>query len=716
MIPLAEIGFNWRSHKAAVAWLWLLYRRPSDFQEAVRGLPRRQALRGALSLCIHGFPYVFLVSMTLSLGLEMGLGHDLTLGLVAAVARRTAVGIAVGIAGGIAVGIANGIAFGIAGGIAGGIAVGIAGGIAGGIANGIALGIAVGIAFGIAVGIAFGIAGGIANGIAFGIASLRAYYIPFSIFWVWPRLQPGWYRYHPAAWDNMCSIPYPRLDRLLVACTEQAPGAGWAEIERIVENYPAQADQALRATVTLLARKACEIGLLTELPVITAQLPQGAKGYLAQCDFVRDAAEKIVQLQIRLDTMDRPLFRQPTAELVVKEIQSFGHRAAGFDEPLKTEFRKAAAQWEGLAQTQLDHITGALQQEPVQQFFRAGDPVDRNREAFIPRNKVTGELEQQIMLSTGCPGVILYGRRRVGKSTVLRNLDGFLPTNVRVAYLSAQSPELSISTESFVAAIGKAASADATPPEDLRGLLRVLAVENDKLTQAGQRLVLAIDEYEMLDRKIGAGVFTTDLLDTLRESIQTHRAITWILAGSHQITELPNAPWTSYLVSARLIEVPLFTLAETRMLLTSPAQYSTLWPKDSPLRPGYPAGFWGDGGIEKIQEETGGWPHLVQLVAETCVDLLNDQAQSAVNATILEQAFEKSVVRGEAVFYELLRRESRLVGEWEYLERFQQWQMQSPPEDAAIARSLKRRELVLMDGERWRLRVPLMRRWLVERG
>ena len=80
----------------------------------------------------------------------------------------------------------------------------------------------------------------------------------------------------------------------------------------------------------------------------------------------------------------------------------------------------------------------------------------------------------------------------------------------------------------------------------------------------------------MLDQKIGEGVFPPGLLDTFRESIQTHRAITWMLAGSHEITELPNAPWTSYVVSARLIEVPVFTEAETRLLLTAPAKYSTL--------------------------------------------------------------------------------------------------------------------------------------------
>ena len=77
----------------------------------------------------------------------------------------------------------------------------------------------------------------------------------------------------------------------------------------------------------------------------------------------------------------------------------------------------------------------------------------------------------------------------------------------------------------------------------------------------------------------------------------------------------------------------------------------------------------------------------------------------------------KSVVRGEAVFYELLRRESTLAGEWEYLEGFRAAEWQALPTDAAVLRSLlRRRELVVAEGDRWRMRVPLMRRWLVDRG
>jgi len=41
---------------------------------------------------------------------------------------------------------------------------------------------------------------------------------------------------------------------------------------------------------------------------------------------------------------------------------------------------------------------------------------------------------------------------------------------------------------------------------------------------------------------------------------------------------------------------------------------------------------------------------------------------------------------------------------------------QPPPEDEAIYTSLRRRLLVAEDGDQWRLRVPLMQRWLRRRA
>ena len=87
--------------------------------------------------------------------------------------------------------------------------------------------------------------------------------------------------------------------------------------------------------------------------------------------------------------------------------------------------------------------------------------------------------------------------------------------------------------------------------DDLRSLFRFLSAVNDWLAGENQRVLLALDEYEQIDKKIGDGVFPEDLLATIRESIQSHRRLIWVFAGSREISELTNAPWTSYLVSTR---------------------------------------------------------------------------------------------------------------------------------------------------------------------
>ena len=652
------------------------------------GIPRsRQWVAGGF-LLLHALPYVVLLSALGRLVILGVLGLPLDWGWAA-----------YWITVGIAVGVAFGIAFGIAGGIA--------------------LAIPDGIAFGIAVGIALAIAGGIAVGIAFAIAVLRVYYHPAHLFFVWPRPRGSWYPHHPVAWDDVCSVPFPGLDRLLVAYAQRNVLAAEQEIERLITSYPTQRMAALRARVTLLARKAGQLSDLARLDEVLAKLPQGDKGFLRQTQQIRQWVHEISGLQTRLNTIQRPIFREPTAQLLSTEIENFQHRVAGLEEPLATEFRAAAEGWRQLAARQLEQARAVLSQAPVPQVFRAGDPVDRDHEAFVPRDRVVGELEQQVLLSTGCPGIVLYGRRRMGKSTVLRNLAGFLPTNLAPVVISMQEPLAFTSLDSLVRRIASSVESETKPgaePADLPGLYRFLSDCNARLESENKRLLLAMDEYNTIDSKIGEGVFPRDLLATLRESIQTHRHITWIFSGSHEITELPNAPWTSYLVSARTIEVPAFSLPETRLLLTQPLKYSSLWPEDSAGRPRFPTEFWGDGGIERIHAQADGWPHLVQLIAETVIDLINDEETRSVNSGLLERALNQSIIRGHNVLYELMCRECSLPGEWEYLSAFRRNPEQPPPENEALCASLRRRQLIREEDGMWRLRVPLMARWLRERG
>jgi hypothetical protein len=709
----------------------------------------REQLVTAFWLLVHSAPYVLgipvagrwleasLISHKFHLeSLVAGIAIEIAGGTIGWIIRGIVGGIAFGIvfaiAGGMASGIVIGDEFGMTVGMAVGMAIGIGCGMASGIAGEIAGGggfriggMAIGIAVAIAFGMAFGIVFAIAFGIGFAVSSTRIYYHLVHPLFIWPRLRGRWYPRHPVAWDDLCIVPFPGLDRLLVDYAEKASESGVAEIERLISHYPSQRVMALRARVRLLARQAGMAADLVILDEILAALPEGKRGFLAQTSQLRAAVHEIVTLQIRLNTIDRPVLRDLFARLLCKQIENFRHRIGGFYEPLATEFRTAADQWMKIAEKQLLETHAVVKRDPVPQVFRAGDPVDREKEAFVPRDSIVGNLERQVLQSTGCPGVVLYGRRRVGKSTVLRNLSGFLPSTVKIVNVSMQNPEaftsLSLLAHHLLREISPVFADEGLPsqtPKDLKDLFGFLSACNQILERDRRWLVICVDEYENIDQKIGQQVFSEDLLATFRESIQSHRRITWIFAGSHEITELVHAPWTSYLVSARTVEVPLFTDQETRLLLTEPFKHSSLWRDDEPgrPRPRFEAGFWGEGGIERIHAEAGGWPHLVQLIAETIVDLLNDEGGLPVTSLVLERALDRAIVSGHNVLYELLRRESTLPGEWEYLSKFRDCETQPRPDEEPIAQSLRRRLLVKEEGSQYRLSVPLMSRWLRKRG
>lgn len=583
-------------------------------------------------------------------------------------------------------------------------------------------GLAMALAMGGAIAVGFGIMPGLVVAACFYVSALRLYYWPVHFLYVWPTVRAQHYVRHPVAWDALCGTGFPALDLVLVRLAEQEPQVGSREIERLIYSYPTQRLSALRARVRLLARAAARQSDLAVLEDFVANLPEGPRGFLADTSRLRNMVSDLVAQQTQVRST-RAALREPKAQLLHMQIENFARAVRGLHEPLATEFGAAARQWLAVAERQWRDAQAALARMPTQQVFRAGDPVDRAQEAFIPRAAVTDEVERQLMLATGCPGLILYGRRRTGKTTILRNLDHALPEGVCVAVISMQDPEAFSSLTYFARRIARAVAtawpddAPADPQElDLAGVFARLERANARLLAEDRRLLLALDEYEMIDHKIGEAVFSQDLLATLRESIQRHRRIVWIFAGSHDITELTHASWTSYLVSARTIEVPLFIEDETRALLTDPLRYSPLWRQDDPNRPRFTAALWGYNGIERIHAESGGWPHLVQLIAETVVDLLNEARRDRADDALLERAFDKAIVSGDTVLRELLERDCQYPGEWEYLRGFRLLDAQPPPEDEVIRRALRRRLLVAESAGAWRLSVPLMRRWLYARA
>lgn len=565
-LPLDQIRLNWKSHGAALRWIWLAFRKPGAF-----GAEAGQRLKAKVSaaLIAHALPYfllLFFLSFNalslpwLVLSLCIAIGSEYALGLASE--------ISFGVVGGLSAGFLLGAIYAInmpAGStqeqlwaLAAGLVVGATCSLLdiGAVVIGLlllgwtipphnlydydlskatatlvilALG---GLAFFGRVNWDLAILTSVSLAAVYGLAAqgpgfrsklelvsvcmgwwigfLRLPYLPIHTLLLIARRKKS-YRHHPLAWDDVCLFPFPGLDRLLVGYATHDPVAGEREIDRLIDTYPSQRNAALRARAILIARRAAETQDLARLDEALAGLPEGKRGFLKETAELRRRTHEITSLQARIDTLDRPFLREPYAALLLKEIESFEQQIAGFRPPLSTEFRKAARNWAKIARSQYEETQAAVSREPTRQVFRAGDPVNREQEAFVLRAGILGELERQVMLASGCPGLLVYGRRRMGKSSLLRNLTGFLPPRVAIANLSMQDARAFTSTTELVGLIHEriAVIVPKLPPTnpDLVGLGRLLAETDKRLEADDRRLLLAFDEYENLDRKIGEGVF-----------------------------------------------------------------------------------------------------------------------------------------------------------------------------------------------------------------
>lgn len=555
------------------------------------------------------------------------------------------------------------------------------------------------------------------------IILLRAYYYPFHLFFIFPVARGRWYPQHPVAWDDLCFTPFLGLDHLLVAYAEYAPEHARREIKRLIDHYPSQRMAALLARTRLIARAAAQEPDLTQLEAHVAQLPAGDKKFLSHTPKVQEMISEISQLQRRFNNLDRLFLRGPVAALLVRKIGDFQNYISRLPRPLASEFGQAADQWCIIAESQQRQAQSISVRTLHPAAFQAGGPVDRNLTAFVLRESVISDLKRQLVVGTDGHALILTGKS-TGKSTLLQNLQGFLPLSLHVATISMKELANCHSQDFVNRAVRQTTHAilpswldlPVLTQPTLPGFEHWLLRCNAWMAEMKRRLLLAIDGYEILDRNLSEGSFYADLMTIISASIQKHEWIIWCFTGNRALSELKNHHLVSCLTSASTLEIPPLTINETYQLLIEPLRHSVLWAADDPKRPQFNPIFWSEGGIEYIHAEAGGWPHLVQLLAETVVDLCNDRGQERADQALLEQTAAKAIITGDAVLRQLMQPEDASPNEWAYLCGFRTHDTQPPPDDELVCQALRRRLLVNEEQGQWRLRAPLMQRWLRERG
>lgn len=305
-------------------------------------------------------------------------------------------------------------------------------------------------------------------------------------------------------------------------------------------------------------------------------------------------------------------------------LNALSMRLSGCPPPEREIFEEIARQWLKAA---LDSATavGTLEvREPVASPYVVGAPVPAAR--LVGRE----DLFAQIAAAWAKPGqrdsLIIYGHRRMGKSSIVRNLPHFcrLGDDTVLAVLNLQSVDWSDGLADLCYAIAfqlwtadpeatdepRPDEYDAHPLPALRRLLDSLGRSDRQ-----RRYVLVLDEYELLDQKLPPQA-ARDFIALLRGLTQQYPWLAMALVGLHTLQER-SANYYEAIYTWRPIRVGLMDDDGVADVLqveddSFPLEYS---PE----------------AVARAHALTGGQPFLVQLLGDSLVQRFNEKLRQQLD-------------------------------------------------------------------------------------
>jgi hypothetical protein len=389
-------------------------------------------------------------------------------------------------------------------------------------------------------------------------------------------------------------------------------------------------------------------------------------------------------------------------------------------------FRPIANKWRQIIAEHMRELTGAVEaRQEIDNPYVIGVPLTEMQEIFVGRTDVSARIEQ-LLLDRRRPPLLLYGQRRMGKTSLLTNLGRLLPSTIVPLFVDLQGPATRANDHAgFLYNIvrGMARSAERQRGLTLPSLTREILVDDpftrfdewlDQVEQVlGQSTALiALDEFEALDGALAEGRFDeTAVMGMMRHLIQHRPRFKLLLAGSHTLDELQR--WSSYLINVQVVHIGYLAENETRQLVEQPV-------KDFALR-------YEPDACQRVLDLTRGHPALVQLLCAEIVALKNEQPPTVRRLACLddvEAAVPEALSHGSFFFADIERNQVNavelallrfLAAQGERVAVNQTDLLAGPFSDKdALAHALDlliRRELIERTDGGYQFQVELIRRW-----
>jgi hypothetical protein len=222
-------------------------------------------------------------------------------------------------------------------------------------------------------------------------------------------------------------------------------------------------------------------------------------------------------------------------------------------EPEWPLIKKITEQWRDIVSKAGGVIGDEVLRQSVRNPYEGYSGLPVTGPTFIGRENILRHIGDRWAGEVQPPPLILFGHRRMGKSSILRNLHRIADTRAIVVYQDMQDTgwinhtgELLLDLAEAIHRRVREAGLDAgqSPTDvgyaDLGTARRSLNALLDHLDcqMIGFRLILAIDEYEIIEKGIEDGRIDPDLPGYLRAKVSQYRWLALIFAGLHTLEEM----------------------------------------------------------------------------------------------------------------------------------------------------------------------------------
>jgi len=268
---------------------------------------------------------------------------------------------------------------------------------------------------------------------------------------------------------------------------------------------------------------------------------------------------------------------------------------------------------------------------PVTNPYVVGDPVEGH--LFVGREDILRQLEELWVMGHQLQSVVLYGHRRMGKTSILRNVANCLGSEVKIAYINLLNMgATSQGVGEVLMAISDAISdaVGCTPPADADLLSLPYRTFERYLKQVEAQLdsglIIALDEFEKIEELIEAEKIPKDFMGYLRGLVQMSSKVAFAFAGLHTLEEMTADYFQPFFASVIPIHVGFLQPGATRQILANPTDENSSLssPRVGGIEGGdFPLDYKPEA-LEQIYALTAGQPYLVQLVGFQLVRGYND--------------------------------------------------------------------------------------------